>query len=297
MRIVSYRSEGGLRVGIERAGLVYDVTPSAPPAGMSPVRALIAGGPEAIDAAMARANQAVESHDPGLLSLDALDLGPPIPDPDKIICIGLNYAEHAAEASLAVPTIPIFFAKFRNSLIGPNDRIVLPRFSTEIDYEGELAVVIGTRCKDADQATALSFVAGYAVFNDVSARDIQMQTSQWMAGKAIDGFAPMGPGIVPAAEIPDPQALALATRVNGKTVQQANTAEMIFPVTRLIAHVSSLMTLEPGDIIATGTPSGVGFKRVPPVFLQEGDLVEVEIEHVGLIRNTVSASPAGTRRT
>ena len=158
-------------------------------------------------------------------------------------------------------------------------------------------MVIGTRCKDADQATALSFVAGYAVFNDVSARDIQMQTSQWMAGKAIDGFAPMGPGIVPAAEIPDPQALTLTTRVNGKTLQQANTAEMIFPVTRLIAHVSSLMTLEPGDIIATGTPSGVGFKRVPPVFLQEGDLVEVEIEHVGLIRNTVSASPAGTRRT
>jgi acylpyruvate hydrolase len=290
MRIVSYRSEDGLRAGIEHNGLVYDVTPSTTSTGVSPVRALIAGGPAAIDAAIAQANQAFESHDPGLLSLDVLKLGPPIPDPDKIICIGLNYSEHAGEAGLAVPRIPIFFAKFRNSLNGPNDPIVLPRFSTEIDYEGELAVIIGARCKDADQATALSFVAGYAVFNDVSARDIQMQTSQWMAGKAIDGFAPMGPGIVPAAEIPDPQVLALATRVNGKTLQQANTAEMIFPVARLIAHVSSLMTLEPGDIIATGTPSGVGFKRVPPVFLKEGDVVEVEIERVGLLRNIVAAA-------
>ncbi|MGH2386711.1 MAG: fumarylacetoacetate hydrolase family protein [Chloroflexota bacterium] len=295
MRIVSYRSDGDWRVGIEREGLVLDITRADQPAGISPTRALLAAGRGALDAARARANRAFESRDPGLLSLDALDLGPPIPDPDKIICIGLNYADHAAEASLALPTVPIFFAKFRNSLIGRKDRIVLPRFSTEIDYEGELAVIIGTRCKDADEATALSFVAGYSVFNDVSARDIQMQTSQWMAGKAIDSFAPMGPGIVPAAEIPDPQTLTLATRVNGRMLQQAHTSEMIFSVARLIAHVSGLMTLEPGDIIATGTPSGVGFKRVPPVFLKEGDLVEVEIERVGLLQNRVSAQSASRR--
>ena len=256
---------------------------------MSPVRALLAAGAGALDEAVAQARRAFDGRDPALLALDALELGPPVPDPDKMICIGLNYTEHAAEASLQAPTIPILFAKFRNSLIGPRDAIVLPRVSTEIDYEGELAVVIGTRCKEVAEAEALAYVAGYAAFNDVSARDVQMQTSQWMAGKALDTFGPMGPGIVPASEIPDPQTLSLTTRVNGTTLQQGHTSEMIFTVARLIAHISALMTLEPGDIIATGTPAGVGFKRQPPVFLQAGDVVEVEIERIGVIRNPVVA--------
>jgi 2-keto-4-pentenoate hydratase/2-oxohepta-3-ene-1,7-dioic acid hydratase in catechol pathway len=287
MRLVSFRSEGDWRVGVEQDGLVCDVTGPDQPCDLSPVRALLVAGPAVLNAAIAQAQHAFEARDPGLLALDALELGPPVPDPDKIVCVGLNYVEHAAEASLQVPTVPVLFAKFRNSLVGPQGEIVLPGFSTAIDYEGELAVVIGTRCKDAGEAEALSYVGGYAAFNDVSARDIQMQTSQWIAGKAIDTFAPMGPGIMPAAEIPDPQTLALTTRVNGMTLQKGHTSEMIFSVARLIAHISSLMTLEPGDIIATGTPSGVGFKRVPPVFLKEGDLVEVEIERVGLIQNRV----------
>jgi 2-keto-4-pentenoate hydratase/2-oxohepta-3-ene-1,7-dioic acid hydratase in catechol pathway len=159
--------------------------------------------------------------------------------------------------------------------------------SRQIDYEGELAVIIGTRCKDVTEQEALQYVAGYTIMHDVSARDLQMQTSQWTAGKALDTFAPMGPGIVPASSIPDPQTLTLTTRLNEQVVQHDSTANMIFSVAAAIAFLSSLMTLEPGDIIATGTPSGVGFKRTPPLFLQEGDVVEIEIERIGRIRNPV----------
>ena len=222
-----------------------------------------------------------------LLPLDTLELGPPVPDPDKILCLGVNYREHAAEAQQELPAIPMFFAKFRNSLIGPSSPILLPRVSTQIDYEGELAVIIGSRCKEVSEQEALQYVAGYSIMNDVSARDIQLQTSQWTAGKALDTFGPMGPGMVLASDIPDPQTLMLTTRVNGQVVQHESTANMIFSVATSIAFLSSLMTLEPGDIIATGTPSGVGFKRTPPLFLQEGDVVEVEIERIGSIRNPV----------
>jgi len=223
----------------------------------------------------------------GLLSLDALELGPPVPDPDKIICLGVNYREHAAEAQQELPAVPMFFAKFRNSLIGPTSPILLPRASTQIDYEGELAVIIGQRCKEVAEQDALQYVAGYTIMNDVSARDVQMQTSQWTAGKALDTFAPMGLGIVLASSIPNPQTLMLTTKVNEQVVQHDTTANMVFSVASTIAFLSSLMTLEPGDIIATGTPSGVGFKRTPPLFLHDGDVVEVEIERIGRIRNPV----------
>jgi acylpyruvate hydrolase len=222
-----------------------------------------------------------------ILPLEQIELGPPVPDPDKILCLGINYREHAAEAQQEIPAVPIVFAKFRNCLIGPSSRILLPCVSTHIDYEGELAVILGKRCRDVTEQEALSYVAGYSIINDVTARDIQMQTSQWTAGKAIDTFAPMGPGIIAASQIPDPQALTLITRVNGQEVQHDSTANMIFSVATAIAFLSSLMTLEPGDILATGTPSGVGFKRTPPLFLQDGDVVEVEIEHIGCLRNPV----------
>src|SRR5437879_7886152 len=181
----------------------------------------------------------------------------------------------------------MFFAKFRNSLIGPTGPILLPRVGTKIDYEGELAVIIGTRCKDVTEQEALQYVAGYTIMHDVSARDLQMQTSQWTAGKALDTFAPMGPGIVLASSIPDPQTLTLTTRLNEQVVQHDTTANMVFSVASTIAFLSSLMTLEPGDIIATGRASGVGFKRTPPLFLHDGDVVEVEIERIGRIRNPV----------
>ena len=222
-----------------------------------------------------------------VLSLDTLELGPPVLNPDKILCLGVNYREHAAEAQQAIPAAPMIFAKFRNCLIGPTSPILLPRVSTRIDYEGELAVIIGKRCKSVTEQEALGYVAGYSIMNDVSARDIQAQTSQWTAGKALDTFAPLGPGIVPTSQIPDPQTLTLITRVNGQEVQHDSTANMIFSVASAIAFLSSLMTLEPGDILATGTPSGVGFKRTPPLFLQDGDVVEVEIECIGSLRNPV----------
>jgi 2-keto-4-pentenoate hydratase/2-oxohepta-3-ene-1,7-dioic acid hydratase in catechol pathway len=216
--------------------------------------------------------------------------GPPIPDPDKILCIGLNYREHARESGLEVPSVPVVFAKFRNSLIGPGAAIELPAVSQQVDYEGELAVVIGSRCKNISATDALSVVAGYSAFNDVSARDLQLQVSQWTTGKAIDTFAPMGPGMIPAHLVPDPQELELITRLNGQVVQQSSTADMIFSVAEIIAYLSKSMTLEPGDIIATGTPSGVGFKREPALFLKPGDVVEVEISSIGLLSNPVVRS-------
>ena len=216
--------------------------------------------------------------------------GPPIPDPDKILCIGLNYREHARESGLEVPSVPVVFAKFRNSLIGPGASIELPAISQQIDYEGELAVVIGRQCKKVSVGNALSVVAGYSVFNDVSARDLQGQVSQWTIGKAIDTFGPMGPGLVPAHLIPNPQKLELTTRVNGQVVQQSSTADMIFSVAEIIAHLTRSMTLEPGDIIATGTPSGVGFKRDPALFLKAGDVVDVEISSIGVLSNPVVRS-------
>ncbi len=294
--LVSYRirgSDAAWRAGIAQEEAVVDTSASrlgradaAGGQGGLSVRALLQQGQQALEEVFAWAQQQFEAKS-NLISLDTLELGPPVPDPDKILCLGVNYREHAAEAQQELPAVPMFFAKFRNSLIGPTSPILLPRVSRKIDYEGELAVIIGTRCKDVTEQEALQYVAGYSIMHDVSARDIQMQTSQWTAGKALDTFAPMGPGIVPASSISDPQTLTLTTRLNEQVVQHDSTANMIFSVATAIAFLSSLMTLEPGDIIATGTPSGVGFKRTPPLFLQEGDVVEIEIERIGRIRNPV----------
>ena len=216
-------------------------------------------------------------------------LGPPIPDPDKIICLGLNYKSHAEETGFKAPEVPILFAKFRNALIGPTSPIILPSVSNEIDYEGELAVVIGKQCRNISTENALKYVAGYMALHDVSARDMQFRSGQWLSGKALDTFAPCGPALV-VNEISDPQILNISTRINGQTLQQSNTKHMIFSVAYSISYISSLMTLEPGDIIATGTPEGVGFKRTPPIFLKNGDIVEVEVEKIGTLRNPVVKS-------
>jgi len=296
MILVSYRARGSStawRAGIAHEQAAVDASAyllsrakvASGQADLS-VRALLQQGQQALLEVFAWAKSQFEARS-GLLSLDALELGPPVPDPDKIICLGVNYREHAAEAQQELPAVPMFFAKFRNSLIGPTSPILLPRASTQVDYEGELAVIIGQRCKEVAEQDALQYVAGYTIMNDVSARDVQMQTSQWTAGKAVDTFAPMGPGIVLASSIPNPQTLTLTTRVNEQVVQHDTTANMVFSVASTIAFLSSLMTLEPGDIIATGTPSGVGFKRTPPLFLHDGDVVEVEIERIGRIRNPV----------
>lgn len=226
--------------------------------------------------------------------LAAVELGPPVPRPDKILCLGLNYLDHAHEAGFEAPPAPVIFSKFRNSLVGPNDPVVLPRVSKEIDFEGELAVVIGRRAKYVEPERALEYVAGYSVFNDITARDIQVRTSQWTSGKALDTFGPMGPGLVPAVLVPDPQDLMITTTVNGEIMQQDSTDHMVFDVAGIIAYLSTLMTLEPGDVIATGTPAGVGFKQEPPRYLTSGDLVEVSISGIGTIRNRMVTEGAAT---
>ena len=287
MMLVSYRrssTDASWRVGMMRDQEVVDVSAYVSRAGRS--FSSVQERLPLLDELCVWASQQFDARHE-VLSLEAIELGPPVPNPDKILCLGVNYREHAAEAQQEIPVVPLIFAKFRNSLTGPTGPILLPRVSKLIDYEGELAVIIGRRCKDVTEQEALQYVAGYSIMNDVSARDIQVQTSQWTAGKALDTFAPMGPGIVPASQIPDPQTLTLITRVNGQEVQHDSTANMIFSVASALAFLSSLMTLESGDIIATGTPSGVGFKRTPPLFLQDGDVVEVEIERIGCLRNPV----------
>jgi acylpyruvate hydrolase len=292
MRIVTFRADGSpWRAGFEHGGMITELQtlPSLRSNPSLSVKQLLALGADAVSTALTEAEDVITARGDGVSALDEAELGPPILDPDKILCIGLNYREHAAESGLEVPEAPTVFAKFRNSLIGHGAPILLPRISQEVDYEGELAVVIGSRCKDIDEEHALEQIAGYTVFNDVSARDVQMQTSQWTAGKALDSFAPIGPGIVPSSLIDDPQTLTVTTRVNNEVRQHESTSMMIFSVAKTIAFISSVMTLEPGDIIATGTPAGVGFKRDPPIYLIEGDIVEVEVEDVGLLQNPVIA--------
>ncbi len=293
MRLVTYESDGRWRAGIALGDRVIDTAAAAEAAQLAQGSTIDWTSNRAIiqvalddQARLENAARMLAESKLSATTIEAAHLGPPIPDPDKIICLGLNYRSHAEEAGFKVPTVPILFAKYRNALTGPNDPIVLPGVSSEIDYEGELAVVIGKPCKAVAPAEALSVVAGYMAFDDVSARDLQMRTGQWLSGKTLDTFAPCGPTLV-VNEIGDPQALNLTTRVNGQTLQQSNTRMMIFSVAESIAYISRLMTLQPGDIIATGTPEGVGFKRTPPIFLHHGDVVEVEIEGIGCLRNPV----------
>ena len=297
LRLVSYRTSPTTptwRPGIASQDALIDLAAYAGE-GYRSVRAFLAASQYEQERVLAWAARQLETGEQVHL-LDEVELGPPVPDPEKILCLGLNYPEHAAEGGFDIPPVPTFFAKFRNSLVGPTSPVILPTADRFIDYEGELVVVIGRRCKRVSEQEALAYVAGYTVCNDVSARALQMQTNQWTAGKAIDTFLPMGPGIVLAADIPDPRALILTTRVNGEVVQHESTSQMIFSDAATIAFLSSFMTLEPGDVIATGTPSGIGARRQPPLFLRAGDIVEVEIEPIGMIRNQMVAEDSSQTR-
>jgi 2-keto-4-pentenoate hydratase/2-oxohepta-3-ene-1,7-dioic acid hydratase in catechol pathway len=205
--------------------------------------------------------------------------------PGKIICVGLNYRDHAEETGAELPKAPLLFAKWGNTLIGHGDPIVLPPESKEVDYEAELGVVIGTGGRHIAEARALDHVRGYICVNDVSARDLQFADGQWTRGKSPDTFCPVGPRLVPREEIADPQALAIRCLVNGEALQDSSTAQMIFSVAEIIAYTSQVITLEPGDLIATGTPAGVGVFRDPKVLLKDGDEVSVEIEGLGTLTN------------
>jgi len=221
------------------------------------------------------------------LSRDEVEIVSPVPRPGKIICIGLNYRDHAEESGMAIPTSPVIFSKFSTCVIGLNQPIVIPEGSTQTDYEAELAFVIGRRAQNVKKENALNCVLGYTNFNDVSARDFQFADGQWQRGKSCDTFAPMGEFIATTDEIPDPQNLSIRLHLNGETLQDSNTDQMIFGVAELIEFLSRFIMLEPGDVVATGTPPGVGFARKPPVYLKDGDKVEVEIEGLGVLSNPV----------
>lgn len=214
----------------------------------------------------------------------------------KIIAVGLNYRDHAREVELEVPERPLLFAKWPNAVIGDGDAIVIPPGVEQVDYEAELAAFIGTRVKGVSVENALEAVAGYACLNDVSARAIQFADGQWTRGKSLDTFCPIGP-VVPRDDVGDPQSLRISCRVNGATVQEATTADMIFSVAELIAFISGTITLEPGDVVATGTPPGVAMGRPAGRYLQPGDTVEVEIERVGVLRNVVVEDGSGRGRS
>jgi 2-keto-4-pentenoate hydratase/2-oxohepta-3-ene-1,7-dioic acid hydratase in catechol pathway len=307
LRLVTYvEDDGGLRAGVELGSSVVDAAAAARVVGWGAaevaaaesVRGLLTlpAGRLGDLADAARANEAVLAEQGAVRDIGEVRLAPPVPDPEKIICLGMNYADHAAEANGTKPSAPMFFAKFPNSLVGPADPIVVSDGMPTVDYEGELAVVIGCTAKSVTAEEALSYVAGAMVFNDVSERTLQVSNPLWTAGKAIDTFGPCGPALVLMDELDDLQDLGIRTRVNGAVVQDGSTASMLFGMAEVIAHLSSTMTLVPGDIIATGTPAGVGFFRDPQLFLHAGDVVEVEIDQLGTLRNEVIAA-AGTRRS
>ncbi len=255
-------------------------------AGFDDLLSVIAGGADAMDRV---ARWLYRPPHGERLNLATTRLRAPIPKPPKIICIGLNYSDHAAEAKLAVPEVPTVFAKYANTVIGHMHPIVLPKNSVKPDYEAEFAVVIGKGGRHIPEARWRDYVFGYTIVNDVSARDFQLQTSQWTMGKTFDTFAPMGPVIVTADEIEDPHKLAISLTLNGELMQDSNTANLIFGVPQLIAFLSSVMTLQPGDIISTGTPAGVGFARKPPRWLKPGDEVAIEVQGIGRLVNPVIA--------
>ena len=233
------------------------------------------------------AAHAIRSGAANILEREEVHLEPPVPRPGKIICIGLNYRDHAEESGMAIPTSPIIFSKFSTSVIGPDSAIELPAGSSEVDYEAELGVVIGRRAKNVSAADAMNFVFGYTNFNDVSARDMQFADGQWQRGKSCDTFAPMGEFVATCDEIKDPLDLRISFRLNGETLQDSSTGQMIFRIPELIEFISKTITLEPGDVIATGTPPGVGFARTPKIFLKDGDTAEVAIEGLGVLKNPV----------
>jgi 2-keto-4-pentenoate hydratase/2-oxohepta-3-ene-1,7-dioic acid hydratase in catechol pathway len=221
------------------------------------------------------------------IPFDPSALRAPVPRPGKIICVGLNYYDHTVESGQPIPSEPVLFPKFANSVVGPDDDVIVPAVAQQIDYEAELGVVIGRVTHDVSAEEALDYIGGYLCVNDVSARDLQFATGQWMRGKAIDTFLPTGPWLITSDEVGDPQGLSIRCLVNGEVRQDSNTKEMAYGVAELVSFISQTITLEPGDIIATGTPPGVGMASTPPRYLQHGDEVTVEIEKLGRLTNRI----------
>ena len=282
MRLVRVKSpSGGIIVGRMAGEMVEPILAQPAEAGRDALREALAAGVDL--AAMPALAPAFPLASAQLLS--------PLAAPQKIICIGLNYADHAKEANLELPKAPVAFAKFANCLCGSGATVsVARRDSVQLDYEAELAVVIGRQVRNISEADALSAVFAYANANDLSARDAQFADKQWVRGKSFDGFCPLGPWQLTADEVANPQKLAIRCRVNGRTLQDSNTDQMVFGVAQLVSYLSRTMTLEPGDLILTGTPVGVGLGQKPALFLTDGDVVEVEIDGLGVLRTTIAHS-------
>jgi 2-keto-4-pentenoate hydratase/2-oxohepta-3-ene-1,7-dioic acid hydratase in catechol pathway len=290
MRLATLQMPNGPRAALLHEGQYIDLhaTDARLPAS---VRALLAGGAETLRAAA----DVVGKSDAVRIPAEGATFLAPVPDPEKILCVGLNYRDHAAESGAAIPREPVLFSKFNSALVGHGAEIVLPPVSDQVDYEAELVLVVGREGRFIPEAGAMDYLAGYTVGHDVSARDWQLHKDgkQWLAGKTFDTFAPTGPHLVTRDEVPDPMRLRIAFRLNGETMQDSNTEQMIFSPAALLAYISQVVTLRPGDLIFTGTPPGVGFARKPPVFLKAGDVAEVEIERLGVLRNPVVAWSGG----
>lgn len=284
MRLATIETWAGPRAAVRKDNFYVDV--HATDANLpGSVRQLLEGGPALLQAAA----RAAERTDSVKYDVDKAKYLAPVHDPRKIICIGLNYKDHAAESGVPLPKEPILFSKYPTSLIGHKQNIVLPPVSQEVDYEAELVIVIGKKGKNIPTGAAKDYVAGYAVGHDVSARDWQLKKDgkQWMVGKTFDTFAPIGPEMVTSDESGDPAQMPIKLRLNGQTMQDSNTNQLIFGVGEILAYLSQVFTLEAGDVIFTGTPPGVGFARKPQVFLKGGDVVEVEIGGLGILQNPV----------
>jgi len=287
MKLVTFTHDGRTRVGLVRGDAVVDLAAAAPDLPRD-MLAFLEAGPAAMEAA--RAVEASEATIP----LDDVKIEAPIARPPKFLAIGLNYADHVAEAGLETPKHPTLFNKQSTCVVGPGEPFHLPRASHVLDYEGELGVVIGRRCRHVSKADAPKVVAGYTIVNDVTVRDWQLRIPTWTIGKSFDTHGPIGPYIVTPDEVGDPHALELRTWVNGELRQHTNTKELIFDCFTLIEHLSTAFTLEPGDVIATGTSSGVGIGMKPPKLLVAGDVVKIAIDKLGELENAVIEEPAET---
>ena len=284
MKLLSFSDGGESRLGVlQDDGSIADVC-KADAEIPTTIKGLFAAGSDAMDRVKAAAAGISTEN---VLNRSGVDIGPPIPDPGKILCIGINYKDHIEETNSETPEFPVVFAKYANTIVGPEADVQLPTYSTKVDYEAEFAVVIGKTARNVAKEDALDHVGGYTCLNDVSARDLQQRTSQWVMGKSPDTFAPIGPVVVTSDDVPDPHSLDIKLRLNGETMQSSNTKHLLFRVEDLIADIARVITLDPGDIISTGTPGGVGAAREPAVFLKPGDSMEVEISSIGILRNGV----------
>jgi len=284
MRLATLQTAAGARAALLVGDAYIDLHATRPDLPVS-VRELLAGG----SAMLRSAAEAGNRPDAVRFAAASVKLLAPIPDPPKIVCVGLNYRDHAAESGVPIPREPVLFSKFATAIIGPEEPIRLPAVSQEVDYEAELVLVVGKKGRRLSATAAIEHLAGCTVGHDVSARDWQLKKDgkQWLAGKTFDTFAPIGPVLVTTDEVGDPHNLGIRLRLNGQIMQDSNTRQMIFRAGDILAYVSQIVTLEPGDLIFTGTPPGVGFARKPQVFLKGGDVVEVEIDGLGVLRNPV----------